>query len=375
MRGSTAVACGVERGAQWAKTASSRVGCPPWGGDQRGGALAEAFQDGFEQLAARISTFIRGNDDKVWQALICLFAEGHLLIEGVPGVAKTSLAKAITQSIGGITRSRIQFTPDLLPSDVTGSRIYRQGGVLEFEPGPVFHNIVIGDEINRASPKTQSALLEVMAERQVTTDGTTRALPRPFMCIATQNPIEHQGTYSLPEAQVDRFMMMLSMSYPAAEDEVRVVADELDGKGPSRERDPVLDRTQVLLMIEQARKVHVAPLLQRYAVDVVRATRDPAAGVWLGASPRGSIALVAAARTQAAAKGRDYTVTQDVKDVAPAVLGHRVLMDPDASFPAPGAGSSGSAPGLDGGPASAALIHRILNRTNLPGPSDVECEK
>ena len=337
--------------------------------------MAQAFQDGFEQLAARISTFIRGNEQTVRRALVCFFAEGHLLIEGVPGVAKTSLAKAITQSIGGITQSRIQFTPDLLPSDVTGSRIYRQGGVLEFEPGPVFHHIVIGDEINRASPKTQSALLEVMAERQVTTDGTTRVLERPFMCIATQNPIEHQGTYSLPEAQVDRFMMMLSMGYPRVEEEVQVVADELADAGPATEREHVLDRDRVLLMIEQARKVHVAPLLQRYVVDIVRATRDPAAGVWLGASPRGSTALVAAARTQAAANGRDYTVTQDVKDVAVAVLGHRVLLDPDASFPAPGASAGGSALAPGGGSGSAALIQRILDRTNLPGPSDVECKK
>ncbi|ACU72734.1 ATPase associated with various cellular activities AAA_3 [Catenulispora acidiphila DSM 44928] len=325
--------------------------------------MEKSFKIDFDRLEARIRAAIRGNDKNVRFALICFFAEGHLLIEGVPGVAKTSLAKAIAQSIKDIRPARIQFTPDLLPSDVTGSRVYRQGGVLEFEHGPVFNHIVIGDEINRASPKTQSALLEAMAERQVTTDGETRPLERPFMCVATQNPVEHQGTYVLPEAQIDRFMMMLSMEYPTVDDEVQVVTDELVDAEPSAtessaEPEPVVDLARALRMIGQARKVYVAPLLKKYAVEVVHATRNPRAGVWLGASPRGSIALVAAARTHAAAMGRDYTVTQDVKQVAPAVLAHRVLMDPDLTDKT-----------------SDALVRDILASTNLPGPSDVDCKK
>ena len=291
---------------------------------------AKSFQDRFRVLADNIGKFIKGKPDAVTLALVCLFAEGHLLIEGVPGVAKTSLAKAIAQSIRGAEVKRIQFTPDLLPSDVAGVQIYRPDDkAFEFVKGPVFANIVIADEINRASPKTQSALLEVMAERQVTVEGRTRPVPDPFLCIATQNPIEHHGTYALPEAQLDRFMMRISLGYPAEpEDEVEIVTGGIQRRTP-KALPAVLKLEDLQDMIKIARHVHVSHKVQHYIVQIAKRTRERP-DVQLAVSPRGSIALATAAQAYAASRGQDFVIDDDVKAVAVPVLNHRLVLTPDA---------------------------------------------
>ena len=263
-------------------------------------------------------------------SLVCVLAEGHLLIDDVPGVAKTSLAKTISQSIDGIMR-RIQFTPDLLPSDVTGVQIYDTGkGEFIFHPGPVFANIVLGDEINRASPKTQSALLEVMAERQVTVDAVPYAVPRPFIVIATQNPVEHGGTYDLPEAQLDRFMMQTSIGYPDHEAEVAVVADATQGHTAEQVR-PVITASDLQQMIEITGETHLASAVMSYLVTITAATRS-APGVHLGVSPRGNVALARASQALAASQGRSFVTADDVKALAPSVLAHRMILRPEAEL-------------------------------------------
>jgi MoxR-like ATPase len=255
-------------------------------------------------------------------------AEGHVLIEDVPGVGKTMLAKAIARSIDCSFR-RIQFTPDLLPTDVTGVNVFNQErGDFEFKPGAIFANIVLGDEINRASPKTQSALLECMEERQVTIDTETYQLGTPFMVIATQNPIEHEGTYPLPEAQLDRFMLRLAIGYPSADIEAEILATH-GIHSTLTDIGPVADATSVQRMIEQAREVHVASGVRRYIVDVVEATRRHP-DVYLGASPRASIMLLRAARAIAAAGERDFVVPDDIKALVVPVLAHRVIVTADA---------------------------------------------
>jgi MoxR-like ATPase len=263
---------------------------------------------------------------------VCLLAEGHLLIEDVPGVAKTSLAKAIARSIAGAEVRRIQFTPDLLPSDVTGVQVYDQArGNFEFRRGPVFANILLGDEINRASPKTQSALLEVMAERQVTVDGVPQPVPYPFFCIATQNPVEHQGTYALPEAQLDRFLMRIAIGYPdELDDEVEIVANGIARRRPE-ELKPVVELDRLRTMIDEVRELHVSRKLQAYVAAISRATRQHP-DVRLGVSPRGSIALATAAQAYAATRGQEFVTADDVKAVAVAVLSHRLLLTPEARF-------------------------------------------
>jgi MoxR-like ATPase len=281
-------------------------------------------------LIRNVERFIHGKDEVVRDAVICLLAEGHILIEDVPGVAKTSLAKAIANSIKGMMR-RIQFTPDLLPSDVTGVQIYDSGShTFDFRPGPVFANIVLGDEINRASPKTQSALLEAMAERQVTVDGVTYPLSRPNIVIATQNPIDHQGTYLLPEAQLDRFMMVLRIGYPSAGSEKDIVADAIARRAPEQ-LEPVLTTDDLLRMIEITRHVHVAPSIVDFVVNVTGTTRVMKQ-VRLGASPRASNALALASQARAACAGRSYVTVDDVKAVARQVLGHRLLLAPDTGL-------------------------------------------
>jgi len=284
----------------------------------------------FDAIARNIERVIQGKSDAIRLALVCLFAEGHALIEDVPGVGKTSLAKAVARSISG-SWNRIQFTPDLLPSDVTGTSVWVSSkNNFEFRPGGVFANVVLADEINRASPKTQSALLESMEERQVTVDARTYALPRPFMVIATQNPIELEGTYPLPEAQLDRFLLRIRMGYPTRDAELEIL--ELHGAGSHvDELQPVVSTTDVAAAIEAVNHVHVGAPIREYVVDLVDATRRHP-DLSLGASPRGALALQRTARSLAASLGRDYVLPDDVKQLAPAVLAHRVMLSADAQL-------------------------------------------
>jgi MoxR-like ATPase len=288
----------------------------------------QAFAARFRDLEANVEKVVRGKNAEIRLALVSLIAEGHLLIEDVPGVGKTMLAKAIARSIDCSFR-RIQFTPDLLPTDVTGVNVFNQEQRdFEFKPGAIFANIVLGDEINRASPKTQSALLECMEERQVTVDTVTHPLGTPFMVIATQNPIEHEGTYPLPEAQLDRFMLRLSIGYPSGDIEAEILASHTGGE-PLHEIGPVMDAPEVAAMIEQARDVYVAPAIRRYIVDIVEATRRHS-DLYLGASPRASIMILRAARATAAAEERDFVVPDDVKLLTLPSLAHRIIVSADA---------------------------------------------
>ncbi len=282
-----------------------------------------------QRIAANMERVLVGKPEVVRVALVTLLAEGHLLVEDVPGVGKTSLAKALARSID-CTVSRIQFTPDLLPSDITGVSIYnRQGETFEFREGPVFANIVVGDEINRASPKTQSALLECMEENQVTVDGQTYRLGAPFMVIATQNPVEMEGTYALPEAQRDRFTARVSIGYPDQQAELAMV-DEHAGHDPLRDLAPVADGHEIGRLVESVRSVHLTTEVRRYAVELVSATRH-LPELRLGASPRSTLQLVRSARAQAALSGRDYVIPDDVQAVAGPVLGHRLVLTGEAS--------------------------------------------
>ena len=288
------------------------------------------FASLFDEIVTNVENVIEGKSDVIRLALIALVAEGHILIEDVPGVGKTMLAKAIARSTSCMFR-RIQFTPDLLPSDITGVNIYStQGKRFEFKPGAIFGNIILGDEINRASPKTQSALLESMEERQVTVDGVTHKLSLPFMVIATQNPIEHEGTYPLPESQLDRFMMRLQIGYPDSAHSVEI----LNRHGitePVEDMGPVVDTAGVLQLIEAARRVHVADGLKRYIVDLTDSTRVHP-GIFLGASPRAALFLLKSARAKAASEARDFVLPDDIKDLTVPVLSHRVLLSADAQM-------------------------------------------
>ena len=288
------------------------------------------FADQFDAIAGNIERVIQGKRDVVDLVVMSMLSEGHVLIEDVPGVGKTLLAKSLARSIH-CSFQRIQFTPDLLPSDVTGVSVWdRERGDFVFRPGPVFANIVLGDEINRASPKTQAALLEAMEERQVTVDGTTRELRLPFMVIATQNPIEHEGTYPLPEAQLDRFMMRLVMGYPSRAKEMEIL--ETHGRGSSyTDLEPVVSGADVQRMVDIARRVYVADPIKEYLVDTVEATRhDP--DLLLGASPRATLYLQRAARTRAAVAGRHYVTPDDVKAALRPVLTHRMILRPEAQM-------------------------------------------
>ncbi len=285
----------------------------------------------FEALLQNVEQVIQGKREQVRLALVCLFAEGHLLIEDVPGVGKTSLAKALARSIAA-TAHRIQFTPDLLPSDVVGVSVWnRSTNEFEFRPGAVFAHVVLADEINRASPKTQSALLESMEERQVTSDSHTYVLPRPFLVIATQNPIELEGTYPLPEAQLDRFLMRLPMGYPSRDAEVAILGTQGAAHARVDALEAVASAADVAAAADAVATVHVAPALQAYIVDLADATRRHPE-LALGVSPRGALALQRAARALAASTGREYVIPDDIKLLAPAILEHRVLLGPEAEL-------------------------------------------
>jgi MoxR-like ATPase len=285
------------------------------------------FADLFDAVTANIATVLRGKVDAIELAVMCLLAEGHLLVEDVPGVGKTSLAKALAGSIH-CTWKRIQFTPDLLPADLVGVSIYqRSTETFQFQPGPLFANIVLADEINRASPKTQSALLEAMEERQITADGRSRRLDPPFMVIATQNPIDQEGTYRLPESQLDRFLLRISIGYPGRAAELEML-DSQGSTGALAALRPVVSAEEVTAMIAAVRRVHVARALKSYLVDLAETSRRHPS-IELGLSPRATLQLAAAARAHAAARGRDFTTPDDVKAVGHATLCHRIVVRTD----------------------------------------------
>ncbi len=310
----------------------------------------DTFGKRFDKIVSNVETVIQGKRDAIELLVLAMVSEGHVLIEDVPGVGKTQLAKSLARSIHGEFH-RIQFTPDLLPSDVTGVSIWnRSAGRFDFKPGPIFANVVVGDEINRASPKTQSALLEAMEERQVTSDGVTRALEPPFMVIATQNPLEHEGTYPLPEAQLDRFMMRVVIGYPSREKELEIL-DTHGIRSTFLDLDPVASLEEVLEMVDIARRVNVSSSVKNYIVDLVEGTRlHP--DILLGASPRSALFLQRIARSRAAASGRDYVMPDDIKELAGSVLEHRLGLRPEAQMR---------------GEAITDIIQDVLGRLRVPG--------
>jgi len=305
-----------------------------------------------DRLIANVEKVMVGKAAEVQLTAIGLLCQGHLLIEDVPGVGKTMLAKALSRSVGA-SFNRIQFTPDMLPSDVTGVSIFNQSTrQFEFRPGPIMAQIVLSDEINRATPKTQAALLEAMEEKQVTVDGVTHMLPAPFMVFATQNPIEYEGTFPLPEAQLDRFLLRLSLGYPSASEEINVL-DRQQYKHPIELLERAISVDELLMAQTEVRKVYVDHAIKTYIVDIVSHTRKHP-DVYLGASPRGSLALFRAAQARAALNNRDYVIPDDVKPLAEAALMHRIIISPAARI-------------KDVTPRS--VIKDILNSLPVPGGS------
>ncbi|MBC7223420.1 MAG: MoxR family ATPase [Anaerolineae bacterium] len=281
-----------------------------------------------ERIIANVERVILGKHEEVQLAVVALLAQGHLLVEDVPGVGKTMLAKSLAKSLG-CTFRRIQFTPDMLPTDVTGVSVFNQKTrEFEFRPGPVMAQIVLADEINRATPKTQSALLEAMEEHQVTVDGVTYPLSRPFLVLATQNPIEYEGTFPLPEAQVDRFMLRIHLGYPEPEEEMRIL-DSQRVTHPVEEIGQVVTAEELIQAQEQVKDIYVDDLIKEYIVELVRATRQHP-DVYLGASPRGSLALYKTSRALAAIQGREYVIPDDIKALAEPALAHRLIISPSA---------------------------------------------
>jgi MoxR-like ATPase len=302
-----------------------------------------------DRVIGNLQRVIHAPDETLQFSFLCLLAEGHLIIEDFPGVGKTSLAKALARSID-CAFSRLQFTPDLLPSDVTGVNVFNQrSNEFEFRPGPVFANILLVDEINRASPKTQAALLECMQERQVTVDGVSYQLPPPFMVMATQNPIEYEGTYPLPEAELDRFTMRIAIGYPPLADEAKMLSVQATDQ-PLDRLESVASAEELMEAIDDARRVFVEESLNRYVVTLLRQTRSDSR-LYLGASPRAGIALMRVAKARAIVAGRDYVEPDDVKTVAPTVLAHRLILAPEARTS-----------GLD----AEDLVRSVLERTPVP---------
>ena len=281
-----------------------------------------------ERVVANLGSAVHASAETLRLPLLCLLSEGHVLVEDVPGVGKTVLAKALARSLD-LTFHRVQFTPDLLPADVTGVNVFdRQGGTFRFRPGPVFANVVLVDEINRASPKTQSALLEAMQETQVTVDGATHVLERPFLVIATQNPVEYEGTYPLPEAQLDRFAVRMTIGYPPHADEARMLAEQTT-EPPLDHLEPVASHAELVAAIEAGRRVHVEESVNRYVVALLRHTRANSR-LALGGSPRSGIALLRLAKVRALVERRDFVVPEDVQALAVPVLAHRLILAPEA---------------------------------------------
>jgi len=308
--------------------------------------LATAVQ----RVINNVEKVIVGKAESVAFSLIAVICNGHVLIEDVPGVGKTVLTKAIAKSIG-CTFKRLQFTPDLLPSDVTGVSIYNQKtGNFEFRPGPIMAQIVLADEVNRATPKTQSALLEAMEEAQVTVDGVTYKLPDPFMVMATQNPIEYEGTFPLPEAQLDRFMMNITLGYPRMQDEINIL-DSHQFHHPLEDLEQIMHAEELVLIQQQVRTIHVDPSIREYIVSLTDATRNHS-NIYLGASPRGSLALFRASQALAAIRGRGYVIPDDVKLLAKSTLAHRLIVSPAARVR---------------GITSTAILDEILQSVPVPG--------
>jgi MoxR-like ATPase len=310
----------------------------------------ESVQHISSRVIGNVEQAIVGKSREVHLVLVALLCRGHVLIEDVPGVGKTVLAKAIARSIG-CSFKRIQFTPDLLPSDVTGVSIYNQSsGSFEYRPGPVVAQIVLADEINRATPKTQSALLEAMEESQITVDGVTHQLPQPFVVLATENPIEYEGTFPLPEAQLDRFLVRLSLGYPGRNSEIDIL-ERQQYQHPLETLDQVVEAEELIEAQAAVKQVYVDNLIKEYIVDLVEATRRHD-DIYLGASPRGSLALYNSARAWGALQGRDFVTPDDVKDLAEPALAHRVIISPAARMK-----------GID----SRGVVREILNTVPVPG--------
>ncbi len=312
--------------------------------------MLEGARERASQIVQNIERVIVGKEKEVELAVIALMSNGHLLIEDIPGVGKTMLARSLARSTG-CTFRRIQFTPDLLPTDITGASVYNQKlGDFQFRPGPIMAQIVLADEINRASPRTQSALLEAMEERQITVDGISYSLPRPFMVLATQNPIEYEGTFPLPEAQLDRFFMRLHLGYPTVEQEVAIMERQVQSH-PIESLEAVCEPADILTLQEEVKRIWVDPLIKLYIARLAEATRQHEA-VYLGASPRGSLALQRASQAKALLEGRDYVLPEDVKYLAYPVLGHRIIVAPASKVR---------------GVTSQQVVEECLARTAVPG--------